>query len=102
MQFLVNENKANLVFHNAPTLQVVTYQLAGRTIRLESFDYGLLMGWAKEGQDIRARVFIDDTPLPPFHGLVWDRYRPDWLPKSISVKQWNDTLSQQFKQLNLG
>ena len=101
MQFLIDEDKAHEVFHNAPTLQVVTYELAGHIIKLEKFDYGVPMGWAKHGQDVRARVFIDDIPLPPFQGLIWDRYRTKWLPKCITVTQWNDALSQQFKQINI-
>ena len=102
MQFFVNLNKANQVINTAPTLQVVTYELDGHFIRLETFDYGLPMGWSRAGQDVRARVFLDNIQLPNLSGLVWDRFRPNWLPKRITVKRWNDALSQQFKQLNLG
>ena len=98
MQFMVNRNKALQVFNTAPSLEVVTYQLRGHAVKLESFDYGLPMGWAKAGQDIRFRVYLDGNPLPPFHGLIWDKFRPAWLPKGITVAAWNDALSHQFKQ----
>jgi hypothetical protein len=102
MQFFVNENKANQVFHTAPTIETVWYQIGKYAVRLESFDYGLPMGWASAGKDVRVRVFLENTLLPPFHGLIWSRRRPDWLPKELTVDGWNAPLLQLMRERKWG
>jgi hypothetical protein len=102
MQFFVNINKANQVYHTAPTIETVRYQVGKYAVRLESFDYGLPMGWASAGNDIRARTFIDDALLPPFEALIWERRRPGWLPKDITLNAWTAPLLQLMRERNWG
>lgn len=103
MQYFVDLNKATQVFNTAPTLQVLTYELDGHFIRIETFDYGLNMGWVASGRvrqghnDIRARAFLDNVRLPQFEATIRYRNRPNWLPKGITISKWNDALSQHAK-----
>ena len=90
----VNRLKAETVFNTAPALGKAYCQIGSHAIRLEGYDYGFYMGWFPAGQDIRARVFIDHQPLPPFTGHIFQNRRPAWLPKGITIKLWNVTLRQ--------
>jgi hypothetical protein len=49
-----------------------------------------------------VRVFLDNTLLPPFHGLIWSRRRPGWLPKEITVDGWNAPLLQLMRERKWG
>lgn len=97
MQVFVNERKADQVYYTAPTLVTVDYLIKGHPVRLEGFDYGLPMGWASAGKDVRPRAYIDGTLLPPFSGMIYSNRRPVWLPKGITIQAWNQALIDHAK-----
>lgn len=92
MQLYVDIKKADQVYYTAPTLVTVDYLIKGHPVRLEGFDYGLPMGWASAGQDVRPRVHLDGNVLPPFDAVVYTNRRPKWLPKGITIAEWNEAL----------
>jgi len=92
MQFYVNERKADQVYFTAPTLVAVDYMIKNHRVRVEGFDYGLFMGWALAGKDVRARAFIDGKLLPPFSARIYSKRRPVWLPRRITIREWNMAL----------
>ena len=102
MQFFVNIANANQVYCTAPTIDTVWYQIGKYAVRLESFDYGLPMGWASAGKDVRVRVFLENTLLPPFEALIWERRRPGWLPKDLTLSAWNAPLLQLMRERKWG
>ena len=101
MQIDVNQNKADNVYYNAPTLVTVDYQIKGHPVRLEGFDYGAPMGWASAGKDVRPRTYINGNLLPPFSGVIYTNRRPVWLPKGITIQAWNQALIDHAKPHNL-
>lgn len=95
MQFLINKTKADAVIQTAPTIATASTDLNGHAVRIETFDYGLPMGWAAANQDVRVRVFLNGALLPSWYALqgkILAKARPKWLPKGITIAAWNNTL----------
>ena len=92
MQPYVDFKKAHHLQRTAPTIETHTKDLKGHSIMVETYDYGHPMGWSKKGDDVRIRVFLDGELIVPVgtEGIIYERERPDWLPKGITIREWNN------------
>jgi hypothetical protein len=99
MQFFVSFSRAADVMNNAPTLASASGKLGRHTLTVEAFDYGAGLG-LRAGVDLRGRLLIDGAPVVERLGrphlslngvVIWERTRPDWLPKGVTVATLNRT-----------
>jgi hypothetical protein len=86
MQFFINMTKADQVIRTAPAINATVLAFKQDEVRVELFDYGTAMGW---GYDVRTRVFLNGVALPFGAEQIHQRKRPDWLPVTITISDWN-------------
>ena len=98
MQFFVNINKAKEVISTAPAINATLAFLKSHEVRVELFDYGTPMGW---GYDVRTRVFLNGTALPFGAEHIHQRKRPDWLPATVTISDWNRTVETAIQKTPL-
>jgi hypothetical protein len=89
----VDQQKAKQVYRTAPALfHCRTMIDGGYRLEIEWFDYGHPMGWAEPKHDVRLRLTLDGALLPIGAEHIVHGYRAAWLPKSMSIKRWNELL----------
>jgi len=86
MQFFINMTKADQVIRTAPVINATDSYFKTYEVRVELFDYGTPMGW---GYDVRTRVLLNGVALPFGAEHIHQRKRPDWLPVTITISDWN-------------
>ena len=96
MQFFINMTKANEVISTAPAINKISVAFKRNTLRVELFDYGTPMGW---GYDARTRVFLNGVTLPFGAEQIHQRKRPDWLPSTVTIGEWNHQVNLAIKTI---
>jgi len=86
MQFSINMTKAKEVTSTGPAINSTVFTFKQNEARVELFDYGTPMGW---GYDARTRVFLNGVALPFGAEQIHQRKRPDWLPDTVTITEWN-------------
>ena len=86
MQFFINMTKAKSVINTAPAINSTSVAFKQDEARVELFDYGTPMGW---GYDARTRVFLNGVALPFGAEQIHQRKRPEWLPDTVTITEWN-------------
>ena len=109
MNYYDGISRAFGAYKNSKTLKTILFNLGGVPITIEWFDFGEAMGWADQLEnlgvppDLRFRLYVDGKLIPSdehSQGIVGHSIdapdlrvrRPKWLPKKLTIKQWNKSM----------
>tara|TARA_E500000318_G_scaffold26762_1_gene26800 strand:+ start:391 stop:726 length:336 start_codon:yes stop_codon:yes gene_type:complete len=110
VKYYIDIKSSKYVFDNAETIKTVQKSVNENIVKVELFDYGVVMGWAKAGEDLRKRFYLNGNRVSlnePYvyadlDGTIYNNRRPSWLPASMKIECWNDLIKSIGEELNNG